>query len=72
MIRVLSIHNIIRYSQKKMTENIFCIGPIFDDRLKENSRNPERVPSVVTFVYVCLSVRPSVRPLAGYRSHLLT
>ena len=31
------------------------IGPILDDRLKENSWNPERVPSVVTLC-VCLSV----------------
>ena len=32
------------------------VGPILDHRLKENSRNPERVPSVVTFVCVCVSV----------------
>ena len=34
-----------------------CIGPILDDRLKENSWNPERVSPVFTFVSVCLSLR---------------
>ena len=37
--------------------NIF--GPILDDRLKEKSWNPERVPTVVT-LSVCPSVCPSV------------
>ena len=32
------------------------IGPILDDRLKENSSNPERVSFVFTFVFVCLCV----------------
>ena len=30
------------------------IGPILDDRLKENSWNLERVPTVLTFVCVCV------------------
>ena len=36
----------------------YDVGPILDNRLKENSWNPERVPSVVSFVSVCPSVRP--------------
>ena len=35
---------------------------------RKNSWNPERVPSVVTFLCVCVSVRV----FAGYRAHLLT
>ena len=38
---------------------------------RKNSWNPERVPPVVSFECVCLSVCLSVYPLAGYRSHLL-
>ena len=45
------------------------VGPILDDELQEkNSWNPERVPTVVTFVCVCVSVRP----YAGCKAHLLT
>ena len=50
IIEILVCHIHIQESQ----ENTY-IGPILDDRLKENSWKPERVPSVVI-----LSLRPSV------------
>ena len=44
------------------------IGPILDDRLKENSWNPEKESSL--FIFVC--VRLSFCPLTSYRAHFLT
>ena len=39
-------------------KELVFIGPILDDRLKEKLLKPERVPTVVTFVSVCVSVSP--------------
>ena len=49
---------------------LFVVGPILDDRLKEKLLKPWK--GALSSHSVCLCVRPSVRPLPRYRTHLLT
>ena len=43
--------------------NTSIIGPLLDDRLKENLKNPETLKGCPLFSLSCLSVRPSVPEL---------
>ena len=52
--------------------NVLCnIGPILDDRLKENSWKPERVPTVDLVTFVCVCAYLCVCVFAGCRAHFL-